>query len=198
MNMHARFDAETAATERMWYIARFMSNRVEAFKDLMADHKITCIVPVETKVTRCGFNRTRTRVRPLLGPYAFVDADEMTRAYHHVRDFSFFHGLMPSGEGLAIEYDWKVEAMRLLEAKLAGTLSTADFMRKVGDIIRFKAEKITRLGNGQRIVEAAAFGGIVVKIMDVRYAERIRYLVELDLFGGKIPTWVDADEFEPA
>lgn len=193
-----KIEAGNAPLERMWYIARFMSNRVEAFRNLMQDHGVDCIVPVETVAVRCGFNRTRNRERPLLGPYAFVDADQIVAPYPKIREFSVFHGLLMRGDGYAVEYDWKIETMRLLQAKVEGTLSTADFMQKIGDLVRFKAEKHTRLGNGQKIVEAAAFGGLVTRILDIRYRDRIRYLVELDLFGGKIPSWVDADEFEPA
>lgn len=198
MNMHARFDADQAETERMWCIARFMPNRVEAFRDLLDDHKVDYMLPLEQVTVRCGFNKTRTRERPLLGPYAFVDADQIVHAYRRLKEFSVFHGLMMRGDGFAMEYDWKVEALRLLHAKLAGTLSTDDFMAKIGDLVRFRAEKHTRLPSGAKIIEAAAFGGLVVRIKDIRYTDRIRYCVELDLFGGKIPTWVDADEFEPA
>jgi hypothetical protein len=202
MNALARIDA-TLALPRQWVIARFNPKRVEALKDQLDLRKVDFYVPVETVKARCGYMRTRTVERPMLGPYGFIDADQIHSIYWEMMEFSFFHGLMPRGEGYAYEPDWKIEALRLLESVLAGDMSTDEaadrFNFVIGQKVVVKPFHTTEDESGARKVVPAAFGDLRARVIGLSMKKRIRYVeieLEKELFGRKQTVELPADEIE--
>lgn len=171
---------------RRTYLLQTISGREERIAQAIRDRGLDFFLPVEPKSVRVNAITRKTVYRPMMPGYVLPIFDEFRDRWKEVfddsriRDLGIIRLFQMHERPIPIPYACVDRVKkREIELKMGGARKLPPLPFKVGDWVQ--------------IQEHLSFTGLMAQVMELRQ-DKNRLVVELDIFGQKVPVELSIDQ----
>lgn len=168
---------------RQWHVVQCEPSQEARVADgLVRECKFDCYYPTESRKIRVNPLRHRNVERPMMPGYVFAGFDP-SEHWYQISELRGVIRLLKIGEQPAPVADRVIEHIRGLEIK------------RRGNTLKRKPMILLKPGTCVRLKEPLAYAGLLGFVTEVNQ-EQGKISVELELFGRRVPHWLQPEQVE--